>query len=144
MLDGSIPALLILFNFLIKFFKFFFVFFLLFFSLMFRFRLRRSFRFKGLDLEAIPVYNDLASCYGGDIDSLSLGPTPEIGASVGYLLATGGTDNLVKLWRIKQGKDAESELNISEYTKLEGHSQNVMCISFTPTGHLLASGYGVV
>lgn len=67
------------------------------------------------------------------------GPNPEVGGSCMYLMATGGNDNLVKLWRVTANVATEVVLNC--YTVMEGHTSNVMCLNFTPNGGLLASGY---
>ncbi len=55
-----------------------------------------------------------------------------------YLLATGGNDNLVKLWRVTAS--AALDVHFDLYCSLEGHTLNVMCVCFSPKGDLLASG----
>jgi WD40 repeat protein len=68
------------------------------------------------------------------------GATLELGGNTMYMLASGGNDNLVKLWRVFVGVDGEVSMTV--YTVLEGHSQNVMCVTFSPDGTFLASSGG--
>lgn len=69
------------------------------------------------------------------------GPSSEVsGGSCMYLLASGGNDDAVKIWRLSITTPGDAQLNISLYTVLEGHSSNVMCLAFSSNGSLLASG----
>ncbi|XP_023240326.1 WD repeat, SAM and U-box domain-containing protein 1-like isoform X2 [Centruroides sculpturatus] len=55
-----------------------------------------------------------------------------------YIVASGGNDDLIKLWKIKAGINCSMHLCMT----LEGHSANVMCCRFSSDGSLLASGAG--
>lgn len=55
-----------------------------------------------------------------------------------YIVASGGNDDLVKLWKIKAGIKCSMHLCMI----LQGHSANVMCCRFSKDGSLLASGAG--
>jgi WD40 repeat protein len=46
-------------------------------------------------------------------------------------LASGSADNAVKLWSVESQKEA---------TTLQGHSQGVYTVAFSPDGKYLASG----
>ena len=52
-----------------------------------------------------------------------------------YLLATGGNDDLVKLWHVRCGVHCTITLS----HKLVGHNGNVNCWKFSMDGTLLAS-----
>ncbi|XP_017890278.1 WD repeat, SAM and U-box domain-containing protein 1-like [Ceratina calcarata] len=62
-------------------------------------------------------------------------------ASQSYLLATGGNDSLVKLWRITIFKENEivtggsssNDTRYEEKRSLPGHGGNVTCVRFSPT-----------
>ena len=55
------------------------------------------------------------------------------------LLATGGTDNLVKVWRINLSITTKS---IKLLRTFSDHDSAVMCVRFSPDGSLLASTGG--
>ena len=57
------------------------------------------------------------------------------------ILATGGSDGLIKIWKISI--DAESIGHCEYIQQLVGHGSTVMCVSFSPkTGKFLASTSG--
>uniref|UniRef100_A0A1I8H3I8 WD repeat, SAM and U-box domain-containing protein 1 n=1 Tax=Macrostomum lignano TaxID=282301 RepID=A0A1I8H3I8_9PLAT len=57
-----------------------------------------------------------------------------------YTVATGGFDNLVKLWHlVATGEDLNVTLTLASV--LKGHSGAVNSIKFSPNGKLLISGY---
>lgn len=72
---------------------------------------------------------------------LFLGPSAEPGGgSCMYLLASGGNDDAVKIWRVSVTTPGDAQLKITLYTELTGHYSNVMCLAFAPNGCILASG----
>jgi WD40 repeat protein len=52
---------------------------------------------------------------------------------LGKILASGSKDQTVKLWSLEQGKEIYS---------FKGHTDDVLCVAFSPDGKLLASGGG--
>jgi uncharacterized protein with WD repeat len=52
---------------------------------------------------------------------------------IANIVATGGTDNTIKIWDVNQGQLAQT---------LSGHTDDVQTVAFSPDGQLLASGAG--
>lgn len=57
-----------------------------------------------------------------------------------YLLATGGIDDTVKLWRVNVSISGKAQLKLHKSMKAQKH--NIMCLAFSPNGQWLASGAG--
>ncbi|KAG6591137.1 chromatin assembly factor 1 subunit B-like protein [Phytophthora cinnamomi] len=56
------------------------------------------------------------------------------------LLATGGADKEIKLWRVGAKADAEAEaVELDFVFSLSGHDRSVNCVRFSPNGAFLAS-----
>jgi WD40 repeat protein len=70
---------------------------------------------------------ELAQIYSGSyIGALALSPD-------GQIVATGGSDNLIKLWDAYTGAPIRN---------LVGHSDDISALAFSPDGEILASGAG--
>ncbi|XP_076437330.1 WD repeat, SAM and U-box domain-containing protein 1-like [Babylonia areolata] len=63
----------------------------------------------------------------------------EKGSESRLLLATGGKDNLVKLWTFR-AQVGSPEVRLKCHNALPGHTDIVMSCAFSPSGSLLASG----
>lgn len=59
-----------------------------------------------------------------------------------FLLATGGNDSLVKLWHVIVGLDGSSATFSLIQSFTDHGTANVMCVTFAPSGKLLASAAG--
>ncbi|ETI39229.1 hypothetical protein F441_14986 [Phytophthora nicotianae CJ01A1] len=57
------------------------------------------------------------------------------------LLATGGADKEIKLWRVGESEDPEAKGNVAlEFVfSLSGHDRSINCVRFSPNGAYLAS-----
>lgn len=55
-----------------------------------------------------------------------------------YLLASGGNDSMVKLWKVKMPA-SPGQAKVTQTWCLEGHGGNVTSVRFAPSGQLLAS-----
>ncbi|KAL8579838.1 hypothetical protein ACOMHN_048114 [Nucella lapillus] len=61
------------------------------------------------------------------------------GGVVQLLLATGGKDNLIRLWTF-MGQVGSAEVLLKGHASLPGHSDIVISCAFSPSGEILASG----
>ncbi|CAI5713155.1 unnamed protein product [Hyaloperonospora brassicae] len=55
------------------------------------------------------------------------------------LLATGGADKEIKLWRVSRDADATTSAALEFVFSLSGHDRSVNCVRFSPNGAYLAS-----
>ena len=69
-------------------------------------------------------YEDLTKQHGGDVRSVAYSPW-------GVVLASGGTDNTMRLWRTTNGEA------LATYSQ---HSGNIDCIAFSPNDTWIATG----
>jgi WD40 repeat protein len=80
-----------------------------------------------LRVHRVETGEEVAQFYTGSyITSVDYSP-------VGNIVATGGTDNAIKIWDVTQGQLART---------LSGHTDDVQTVAFSPDGQLLASGAG--
>ncbi|CEG50470.1 chromatin assembly complex 1 subunit b cac2 [Plasmopara halstedii] len=71
-----------------------------------------------------------------------LWPNNEVATSSGKsLLATGGADKEIKLWRVgeKEEPEAQDTIALEFVFSLSGHDRSVNCVRFSPNGAYLAS-----
>lgn len=59
-----------------------------------------------------------------------------------YKLATCGMDHLVKIWLFSTGPPGSTDVHVSNIVTLKGHEAAVMCVAWSPSGKILASGGG--
>ncbi|KAG1686662.1 hypothetical protein DVH05_006392 [Phytophthora capsici] len=68
---------------------------------------------------------------------------PESSATIKPVLATGGADKEIKLWRVGESDDPEAQTNgnvsLDFIFSLSGHDRSVNCVRFSPNGSYLAS-----
>ena len=62
------------------------------------------------------------------------------GNETSYVFATGGNDDLVRLWSVSTGLGVGAKITCSKI--LRGHGGAVMTVRFSPNGKLLASSGG--
>ena len=60
------------------------------------------------------------------------------GLQSSFLLATGGHDNIVRLWDFQ----ISLEISLAKKSELTGHQETVYSVKFSPDGSVLASAGG--
>ena len=55
------------------------------------------------------------------------------------LVATGGADSEVKIWRLVEGNTTDKFTNVEYVLTLTGHNKTVNCVRWSPNGECLAT-----
>ncbi|CAH3183694.1 unnamed protein product [Porites lobata] len=81
-------------------------------------------------------------CFSSTYGSASPSYHDTSGSAPNFLLASGGNDNLVKLWDIFTASAFSEECHIRKRCSLSGHQGPVYGVAMSPNGKILASGGG--